>query len=421
MEATLQVIMQQLKELSAGQSALKSGICAEVKSDMSEIRADLITQVHAIESKMSNCMSVIREELQTQIGDLCAAQAELEDRFDKQQKDVNSMVEQQTRNLREDIEATRRELEAKLAAVETRTMRAGGSGPGANTSRVKPPKFDGTTSWAVFYRQFEAAAVQNNWQPKEKTAHLLSVLQGQAAIVRTVPAEATYEDITGALRDCFGDHQLAAVYWSQFIARTLVRAGPRVPFRMMNVTNQDQVVNEGTTIGHGEPAMWAAAIDKLEPEPRRNQGLCKQFEEVIADARPNLSRKEAQAMEELIADYQEVFETKSGDHGRTEKVYHRIDTGDARPIRQPPRRLPLAKQAEVNDMLEDMKRKGVIEESDSPWSSPVVLIQKKDGSHRFCVDYRRLNYVTKKIVFRFRGLTTPWTHWRERGGSLRWI
>ena len=77
-------------------------------------------------------------------------------------------------------------------------------------------------------------------------------------------------------------------------------------------------------------------------------------------------------------------------------MYHRIDTGDARPIRQPPRRLPLAQQALVNYLLEDMKNKGVIEESDSPWSSPVVLVEKKAGSLRFCVDYRRLNDVTKK-------------------------
>ena len=108
---------------------------------------------------------------------------------------------------------------------------------------------------------------------------------------------------------------------------------------------------------------------------------------MIAGARPNLSIRETQALEELIADYQDVFETKGGEHGRTESVYHRIDTGDTRPIRQPPRRLPLAKEAEANILLEDMKSKGVIEESDSPWSSPVVLVRKIDGILRFCVDY----------------------------------
>jgi hypothetical protein len=130
------------------------------------------------------------------------------------------MVEQQTRNLREDIEDTRREFETQLAAVETRTRRAGGSGPGANTSTAKPRKFEGVTSWTVFHRQFDAATVQNNWTPNEKVSYLLSVLQGQAAnILHTVPAGATYEDIIGAPRDCFGDHQLAAAYRVQLKAR----------------------------------------------------------------------------------------------------------------------------------------------------------------------------------------------------------
>jgi len=58
---------------------------------------------------------------------------------------------------------------------------------------VKPPKFDGATSWVVFHRQFEAAAFQNNWTQGERAAHLLSVLHGKATdILHTVPAEATY-------------------------------------------------------------------------------------------------------------------------------------------------------------------------------------------------------------------------------------
>ena len=68
--------------------------------------------------------------------------------------------------------------------------------------------------------------------------------------------------------------------------------------------------------------------------------------------------------------------------------------------------------------MEDMKSTGLIEELDSPWSSPVVLVRKKDGSLRFRVDYRRLNDVTKRTVFPSLGLTTPWTRWLALGGSL---
>jgi len=96
METIQTVIIKQLQYVSAGQGVMKSDVCAEVKSDMSKIRADLIIQVHALENKMGNYMRVIMEELETQIGDLCAGQAKLEERLDKQQENVASMVEQHT-------------------------------------------------------------------------------------------------------------------------------------------------------------------------------------------------------------------------------------------------------------------------------------------------------------------------------------
>ena len=107
--------------------------------------------------------------------------------------------------------------------------------------------------------------------------------------------------------------------------------------------------------------MWAANTEGQEPEPRQNKQLSKQLREVKDGARPNLSITEAWALEGLIADYQDIFETKGDEYGRIEKLYHRMDTGDARPNRQNPRRLSLAKQANVNILLEDMKSKGLIE------------------------------------------------------------
>jgi hypothetical protein len=59
-------------------------------------------------------------------------------------------------------------------------------------------------------------------------------------------------------------------------------------------------------------------------------------------------------LEELLTEYEDFFAGNNEDYGRTNKVYHRIDTGNARPIRQPPRRITLAKQAELKEMLDNM-------------------------------------------------------------------
>ena len=82
------------------------------------------------------------------------------------------------------------------------------------------------------------------------------------------------------------------------------------------------------------------------------------------------------------------------DLGRTNLVLHDIDTGDAKPIRQSPRRAPEALKVDMDEEIQSMLNKGAIEPGQSPWASPVVLVKKKDGSIRFCVDYRRLNSVT---------------------------
>ncbi|CAK1602413.1 unnamed protein product [Parnassius mnemosyne] len=98
----------------------------------------------------------------------------------------------------------------------------------------------------------------------------------------------------------------------------------------------------------------------------------------------------------LLLKYANVFPSNEADIGKTGLVQHKINTGQKLPIRQRPRRLPVAREKGVETMIEGMVKDGVIEPSSSPWCSPVVLAKKNDGSMRFCVDYRRLNDVTKK-------------------------
>ena len=66
-------------------------------------------------------------------------------------------------------------------------------------------------------------------------------------------------------------------------------------------------------------------------------------------------------------------------------------TGDASPQKQTARRTPFAAQQEIARQLEKMQKNDIIKPSESPWASPVVLVKKRDGTPRFCVDYRALN------------------------------
>ena len=94
-----------------------------------------------------------------------------------------------------------------------------------------------------------------------------------------------------------------------------------------------------------------------------------------------------------------MFATDNLDLGRCDWVKHQIDTQGNLPFKQNPYRIPLSQRPVVEKHIHDMLQQGVIRPSMSPWASPIVLVQKKDGSIRFCVDWRKLNSLTKKDTY----------------------
>jgi len=107
------------------------------------------------------------------------------------------------------------------------------------------------------------------------------------------------------------------------------------------------------------------------------------------------SNEECQAMAKLLSEYNDVFSSGDHDVGLTRAVRHEIPLAAGTvPIRQPMRRLGLEEEKEVSRQVQDFLDRGLIEPTHSAWSSLVVLVWKKDGNWRFCVDYRKLNSVT---------------------------
>ena len=101
----------------------------------------------------------------------------------------------------------------------------------------------------------------------------------------------------------------------------------------------------------------------------------------------------------LMSHYTDIMADSPDKLGRTGVLQHQIDTGSAMPIRQQARRVPLPRRETVRHLLQDMLSRDVISPSKSPWASPIVLVGKKDGSTRFCVDYRKVNEVTHKDAY----------------------
>lgn len=106
-----------------------------------------------------------------------------------------------------------------------------------------------------------------------------------------------------------------------------------------------------------------------------------------------------QQIAETLTHYKDVFSKNETDLGLTHLAEHIIDTGTARPIKQPFRRTPMAFAGEEKKAIEKLQQQCVIRPSNSPWASPILLVRKKDGTVRPCVDYRSVNKVTKVDAF----------------------
>ena len=101
----------------------------------------------------------------------------------------------------------------------------------------------------------------------------------------------------------------------------------------------------------------------------------------------------------LLMEYADVFVITEDQLGCTNVLQHEIYTGNVSPIRQRFRRMSPQKREEIQKLLSNMLAKNIISPSKSPWAPPVVLVKKKDGTSRFCVDYCQVNTVTRKDAF----------------------
>jgi hypothetical protein len=173
------------------------------------------------------------------------------------------------------------------------------------------------------------------------------------------------------------------------IGKTLVSTNnSELPVRVANVSNDPIIIQKGSTIGILHPVNEVTKYE-VNTKETKNDGQVsiviadnKNYVELLPDylkplvksVSDKLSENETNRFAKLISDYKDIFMSPEGKLGCTHLVTHKIDTGDCLPVKQRPRRLPITQQELVDKELDKMEAEGLIEDSESEWSSPLVIV-----------------------------------------------
>ena len=187
--------------------------------------------------------------------------------------------------------------------------------------------------------------------------------------------------------------------------------------RCLNLGSQPLELKPGSTIGtytsieKGDIQEQQDLLETAEADIRirgvnklQQQGdpqIASHLEALYHEAANNCRQPgQKQVLGRLLEKYKDVFSRNDGDVGRTTLVEHSIPTEPgARPVRLPPHRLGPQKEMEADKQVAELLEKGLIAPASGAWSSPVVLVRKKDNKWRFCIDYRKLNSITLQDAY----------------------
>ena len=183
----------------------------------------------------------------------------------------------------------------------------------------------------------------------------------------------------------------------------------RVPVRIFNISAKVLSIPPKATLCEMQEVKILRHFDIEKKEKEQSAGINSQLvdqqktEMCLPDGinldNAKLSEEEKEKATQVFSKWDSIFSKGPTDIGRTKLVEHRIDLTDDRPFKEPHRHIPPALIEEVREHLQEMLNTEVIKESSSPYSSNVVIVRKKDGTIRFCVDFRRLNNKTIKDAY----------------------
>ena len=177
------------------------------------------------------------------------------------------------------------------------------------------------------------------------------------------------------------------------VANTVVKPNKqrKFPILIVNNTNRTIKLKKGCVVGKAE-LVYEQNMVTVKDKIQATTGPTNQVDSIN---KVNAPEEHKQTITKLVKKNRDLFAAKDSDLGHTDTVKMKINTGENPPIKLRPYRTPLNNRKIVDQAIDEMLEAKIISRSKSPWSFPVVIVDKKDGSKRFCVDFRKLNKVTK--------------------------
>lgn len=212
--------------------------------------------------------------------------------------------------------------------------------------------------------------------------------------------------VQGSLRlsDCYmisDDKNISSRLHSKIlVANSVVSSNSdNLPIRILNFSDTEVAILPGDKIAKVDTVQYSDQqfVHRIHDQQDPAHTTETNWEEYFPlEGLENNRRRE---VFDLLDEFRHVFAISKEEIGFSTLTCHGIDTQNHTPVRMPARRIPICYQKVIEDEIEWMLEKGIIRESASPWSAPIVMVKKKNGGHRMCVDYRKLNSVTQRDTF----------------------
>ena len=190
------------------------------------------------------------------------------------------------------------------------------------------------------------------------------------------------------------------IYIGNIITNLTKKGDESVLAEIVNMSNKPIRLRTGMVLGRLEEFKKESAEEYYRFTDKRSELVINEeainIKQVINFDETVLNNNQKQEILNLLEKYEDRFAGVSAAPPPSDLIQHHIDTDGSKPIKSGPARASYIEQIEINKQVDTMLKAGIIVHSESPWASRVVMVKKKDGTLRFCVDYRKLNELTTK-------------------------